>query len=200
MQKTLNEHLGPMRRFLRSRVGRPWNKVHQELCEFVSFDNAVQKHILAHVFEYVHRDVDVRGEQVIPRTGWRKGVALGVGQMFICPRSGLLKVVRPCRSRRQATRLTTSQGHLLLLRAGNWWEVRVRKRDEVVSGYWDVWLEAPVERLSPERCREEYGDAVFAVSARPLSGPERRAVHERIRKSERPRHRHAPWRPKACPE
>ena len=47
MQRFLNEYLGPIQRFLRSRVGRPWNRVHQELCEHVSFDNAVQKHVLA---------------------------------------------------------------------------------------------------------------------------------------------------------
>jgi hypothetical protein len=52
-EKCLNEHLGPMRRFLRSQVGRPWNRVHQELCEHVSFDNAAQKHVLTHVFDFV---------------------------------------------------------------------------------------------------------------------------------------------------
>ncbi len=30
-----NEHLGPMRRFLANERGRPWNKVHQDLCEHV---------------------------------------------------------------------------------------------------------------------------------------------------------------------
>ena len=55
MQRALREHLGPMRRFLRSNLGRPWNKVHQELCENVSFNNVVQRHILAHVFEIVQR-------------------------------------------------------------------------------------------------------------------------------------------------
>jgi hypothetical protein len=44
LQKSLNEHLGPMRRFLRSQVGRPWNKVHQDLCEHVSFDDVIRPH------------------------------------------------------------------------------------------------------------------------------------------------------------
>src|SRR5262245_27860576 len=52
MGKFLNEHLGPMRRFLRSNIGRPWNKVHQELCEHVSFENAVQAHVLTHIYDY----------------------------------------------------------------------------------------------------------------------------------------------------
>ena len=31
-RKWLNEHLGPLRRYLDSQVGRPWNKVFSEIC------------------------------------------------------------------------------------------------------------------------------------------------------------------------
>src|SRR5215216_3972 len=61
----LNEHLGPMRRFLRSNVGRPWNKVHQELCEHVCFDNPVQSHVLTHVFDFVRQHVELRGGEIV---------------------------------------------------------------------------------------------------------------------------------------
>ena len=90
LQRELNEHLGPMRRFLRSRVGRPWNVVHRELCEHVSFNNAVQKHILAHIFEYVEQFVDEMDGRVYSRRGW----PLRVGAMYICPRTGYLRTVR----------------------------------------------------------------------------------------------------------
>ena len=30
--KILNEHLGPLRRYLESQVGRPWDKVFSEIC------------------------------------------------------------------------------------------------------------------------------------------------------------------------
>src|SRR4051812_3432156 len=49
--KHLSENLAPLYRFLRGSVGRPWNKVWSELCEHVSPSNAVQKHILGHVFD-----------------------------------------------------------------------------------------------------------------------------------------------------
>jgi hypothetical protein len=49
MGKHFSEHLGPMRRFLQSRVGRPWNKVHQELSENIDLGNVVQKHVMTHV-------------------------------------------------------------------------------------------------------------------------------------------------------
>jgi len=34
--KQLNENLAPLRRFLRSRVGRPWDEVYSEICERIT--------------------------------------------------------------------------------------------------------------------------------------------------------------------
>jgi hypothetical protein len=51
--KELNENLSPLKGFLRSRVGKPWNKVYSELNEFVNPRSAVQKHIREHVDSYV---------------------------------------------------------------------------------------------------------------------------------------------------
>lgn len=199
MQKTLNEHLGPMRRFLRSRVGRPWNKIHEELCEFVSFENAVQKHILAHVFDYVHQHVTRMGDQIIPRSGWRRGSPLGVGQMYICPDTGLLKVIPKCKRRKPVERVNSRDDVVHLYRGGSWWEVYVRPLKEVVSGYWDVWLEQPVEALSPGRCAEVYGAEVFATSVRALTREEVRSLQKRIRARSKKRERRSLWRPRVCP-
>src|SRR5262245_26241195 len=82
----LNEHLGPMRRFLRSNVGRPWNKVHQELCEHVNFDNAVQSHVLTHIFQFVHQRIELQGREVMEARGSRRRqYPLPVGTMYVCP-------------------------------------------------------------------------------------------------------------------
>ena len=51
--KFFNEHLSPLRRFLDSNVGRPWDKVYSEICRHVDRGNVVQKHILTHLFDYV---------------------------------------------------------------------------------------------------------------------------------------------------
>jgi hypothetical protein len=39
--KYLNEHLGPLRRYLDSQVGRPWNKVFSEICTHINRNSAV---------------------------------------------------------------------------------------------------------------------------------------------------------------
>jgi hypothetical protein len=51
--KYLNEHLGPLRRYLDSQVGRPWNKVFSEICAHINRSSAVQDHVRNHVADYV---------------------------------------------------------------------------------------------------------------------------------------------------
>ena len=47
--KWLNEHLGPLRRYLDSQVGRPWDKVFSEICAHIDRSSAVQDHVRDHV-------------------------------------------------------------------------------------------------------------------------------------------------------
>jgi hypothetical protein len=52
-RKYLNENLAPLRRYLESQVGRPWNKVYAELSQGIDRRNTVQEHIYAHIESYV---------------------------------------------------------------------------------------------------------------------------------------------------
>lgn len=176
MQRHLNEHLRPMERFLRSNVGRPWNKVHQDLCEHVSFNNAVQKHVLVHVFQFVHKFVERRGWQIIDlEVGWRQR-ALEPGEMYVCPDTGLLRLVRKSRRRQPIRRIQFGQLQQYHLRDGSWWEVKLRKLCEAQEDVWDIWLEREVGTLTVDDCRREYGDELIAISKRPLRPVEAKAL------------------------
>ena len=183
--KWLNEHLGPMRRFLRSRIGRPWNKVHQELCEHVSFDNAVQKHVLTHVFDYVQKHVTIQGRSVIGNAGWRRGRELSPGTMYVCPNTGLLKVVRQSRHTQTPQRVYGGQLRQYQQRDGAWWELKLRARPLDSEGHWDAWLERPLEQLNDADLEAAFGGKLTAVSKRPLSPREVRALHRQLRKGRR---------------
>jgi hypothetical protein len=202
MQRSLNEHLGPMRRFLRSRVGRPWNKVYQELCEHVALDNAVQNHVLTHIFQYVERRVELRGRRVVHAEGWWRGIPLRTGELYVCPASGILKVVRPPKRCGPPKRLCAGADNQLLSaekwlwqlaergsgvqyhwRDGGWWQVRVRKLPAEPGELWDVWLERPAARLTAADCREAYAGDVFATSKRLLSREEVRELRATMRRS-----------------
>lgn len=181
-QRSLNEHLGPMRRFLRSNIGRPWNKVHQELCEFVSFDNAVQAHVLSHVYDYVQRHVIIRGRQVIAVRRWGSRTELRPGEMYICPNTGLLRQVTRNKSRRPASQCVVEPTVRFMKRDNSWWEVRLGKRPEIPSTEWDVWLEKEVGVTTPGEYQAAYGGDFFAVSRRGLNAQETREVYRQIRK------------------
>lgn len=51
--KELNENLAPLYRYLRSQVGRPWNKVYSDIRQMVGKNpNAVKGHILQHLYGF----------------------------------------------------------------------------------------------------------------------------------------------------
>jgi len=171
LQKSLNEHLAPMRRFLRSQVGRPWNKVHQDLCEHVSFDNAVQKHVLTHVFQYVALHVTLINGRLYERHRFE----LRVGAMYVCPQTGLLKVVRQLK-RRQATQHGLGSLLQFHLRDGVWWELRLRKIPTSPGELWDIWFERPVAKLGLREAKDAYGGPFFTTAKRPLTRREARTL------------------------
>lgn len=85
-RKALNENLAPLRRFLRSCVGKPWDKVYSELSKNLRPSNAVQQHVREHLEDYVSFGVFVRdGYTYAP---WRGGFGvsyrrLSRGDLFV---------------------------------------------------------------------------------------------------------------------
>jgi hypothetical protein len=93
--KWLNENLAPLRRFLLSRVGRPWREVHSEIAATLRVTSAVQKHVLDHLKDMVYTHVVKEGDclyecgenGVQPLRGSRWA------PVYVCPVTGLLKKV-----------------------------------------------------------------------------------------------------------
>lgn len=182
-QRSLNEHLGPMRRFLRSNIGRPWNKVHSELCEHVSFDNAVQAHVLSHVYDYVSKNVVLQDKKVIAIREWGYRYELRPGNMYVCPKTGLLREVKQNKRRMPARKAQFDSTSIYLKRDHNWWEVKVCKLPDHPGEQWDVWLEQDVVTLSKSQCDATYGGRFFAASKRPLTKVEAKWLQKQIRHS-----------------
>lgn len=179
--KWLNEHLGPMRRFLRSNLGRLWNDVHSELCEHVSFENAVQSHVLDHIYDFVHRRVELREGQIISISEWGYSRALRLGEMYICPRTTILKEVNRRKTRTPPARVQIDAVTQAIKRENDWWEVRVRHLPDDPGDLWDVWLERDVADLTQELCIANYGGKLFAISKRPLKPNEVKQLRKKIR-------------------
>lgn len=52
---------GPLRRWLRSRVGRPWNEVYSEACTVINTNSDSQRYLKLHLLQMVHRNTFLRG-------------------------------------------------------------------------------------------------------------------------------------------
>jgi hypothetical protein len=180
--KSLNEHLGPLRRYLDSQVGRPWNKVFSEICEHIDRDSAVQDHVRDHVADYVETHVLEIDGVPCSGQGWTYGRPLHQTPRllwYVCPRSNILKRVKDLsRSQRRPTkppdaprfvRVSDSlQCHMI---DGAWHVVSLRSLPQIRAGGLerDVILNRPVSEIDPLLARKHYGREVFATAKRRLA-------------------------------
>src|ERR1700678_2738639 len=56
-RRHFNENLSPLRRWLVSQVGRPWDQVYSDACKVIKPTSTVKNHITIHLLEFVHRSV-----------------------------------------------------------------------------------------------------------------------------------------------
>jgi hypothetical protein len=93
--KCLNENLAPLRRFLLSRVGRPWDAVRSEICALLTPRSAVQKHVLDHVKQMVEENAVLIDGRAHHSGGHRHGSLIQPsrwGGFYVCPRTGALRL------------------------------------------------------------------------------------------------------------
>jgi hypothetical protein len=57
--KYFSDNLGPLRRWLRSHEGEPWDAVYQEICQLIETQTLCGQHLLSHVWDLVERDVEI---------------------------------------------------------------------------------------------------------------------------------------------
>lgn len=91
--KYLSDHLGPLRRFLRSKVGQPWNDVYSELCQRLDHNTMAGQHVLDHVWDYVERYVEIIDGVVYRKAYQRYQLPLDKSyrdRFYIHPENGIL--------------------------------------------------------------------------------------------------------------
>jgi len=155
-RKDLSDNLAPLFRFLKSNVGRPWNKVYSEICENISLDSTLQRHILVHVKHAVHQDVEM-GEDGLPysvvkyyyndnrplmsRGHWDSFyVNPNTGILCVCPRqkketkkSQVTLITLPDNKLiqyRLVTKSKWSDKTRSFVRVTSWWGIELAKRPE----------------------------------------------------------------------
>ena len=101
-RKGLTDLLGPLKRWLHSQVGRPWNDVYSEACAVIKPDSIVRAHIKTHLLEFVERHTFMRDRSVCVLDTWRGGgirpvtaKRFGRSAFYVHPETGLLREIKP---------------------------------------------------------------------------------------------------------
>ena len=165
--KGLNEHLSPLRHWLRSECGRPRNKVYAEICESLSVRNATTAHVRDHAEKYVLRDArlidgvlcDSKGEP-INVSGWRPNWHA----FYVDPRTGILRESPPWKRPRRVPREKdyvdgTDSLHQYRLLNGIWFEVKYAPYPADGLRY---------GRMSREEAGKRYGRYIYQKMKRQL--------------------------------
>ena len=188
-RKWFTDVLGPLRRWLRSQVGRPWNNVYSEACAVIKPDSVVRAHIKTHLLDFVLRDTFMHQREVwcFARYRWFGTNELPVLRLatrwtsfYVHPETGLLCEIPP--QRRARWRDKTAEAHAQIQRwvndttllrrlNGSWFECRVEAfpaRDLRHEG--PLRFDLNVHRLiSRDDAKHLYGRTVRCVAKRQLS-------------------------------
>lgn len=196
--KEFSDHLGPLRRFLQSRVGRPWSKVKSEMAEQLRVTSTVQRHVMEHVRDYVWERTWFDDDGVmwgVDRYGRPdRVVSWSRPRFFVHPRSGLLERMPTSRPRKTNAPPDPNVRTIVADRFqhrrvnGIWFEVELAPLPESAHRswrlgppVWDVAARREVRRRmstfgDPEPMAVEWRRGFYARAMRQLSKRELRAV------------------------
>ncbi len=187
--KMLNETLNPLKRYLASNVGRPWNKIYSEISAHLKPTSTVQQHVRDHIEDFVATKTRMKGGVVVvtPRFGGERALEDDWCLYYVHPRTGLLRKnekykrwtvrQREARQKLEAERATRmrvidakTQLHLF---DGAWWEVKLA-RVPPAQAYTDVVHRAGLSDMAVELLYAR--DGVYARDKRQLSKAEIKAL------------------------
>ncbi len=96
-RKWFSDLLGPLKRWLQSQVGRPWNDAYSEACAVIKPDSPIRAHVKTHLLEFVERNTFMHeGKVCVLDTGYLgKPVPVSANGrhrslFFVHPETGLL--------------------------------------------------------------------------------------------------------------
>jgi hypothetical protein len=185
-RKWFGEHLGPLKRWLRSNTGRPWNDVYREACQVIKPDSVVRAHIKFHLLNMVERHTFMQAGEVRYYHGNTPAQIKDLRggscwpKFYVHPATGLLLEVplkRHARwNDRQAELRAVTQrwlGPKRLLRQinGLWFECAVNPFPHNFSKGESPWRFDLAERrmVGGGQARNIYGRSVFCVAKWQLS-------------------------------
>jgi hypothetical protein len=179
-RKSLNENLAPLWRFLRSRLGRPWDKVYSEVCERINKNSAVQLHAWQHLMQEVVTDPHkVLGDVRM----WRCSF-LWASCFYVDPKTGLLREKKPTPRKQKVVpkpldRIQFDSTREYRRLKGIWYELLLEPlpqtgffRDVVMKQQFEMTRVGFADVRLADEFKKYYGRPVFAAGRRQLGKQE----------------------------
>lgn len=178
--------LGPLRRWLQSNVGRPWNDVYSEACQVIKPDSVIGAHVMTHLLRFVERNAFMHeGRICVHSTLLRGPVPLTKSRsrrdlFYVHPETGLLERLPQVSQRELLARQPRPPAtvHWLSNRIclqrirGLWYECVFEKIPPRVC--WKLYDHALECELLPEEICKRRRKAIICVHKRQLSSVELR--------------------------
>ena len=184
--KYLSDHLGPMRRLLRSQLGKPWDQIYSKIRREVKGNTMAGQHVLEHLSGYVCSSAEMVNGQPYAKGGtgyyWnRRPLGLRRNEFYVHPETGLLCLAD---TRKQNPRTQQPQK---LIRVNQTFEYRL------VQGIWyGIEFEAISQRrtvydqllrreISGHEAIQTYGRCMAATQKRQCNKKKLRWIRTQLR-------------------
>lgn len=148
--KEFSDLIGPLKKFLRAQVGRPWNKINSEISKTLDKRSMAGRHILEHVGWEVAKNCELRADGKIYDLSRSTHAHLYlVTGLYVHPRTGLLCLadkVKRVRKPKPVDLIQLDDGTSLRLLEGIWFlcrYIKVTRPEWVLAG--GKWIRVPYE-------------------------------------------------------
>ena len=102
--KYFNDNLEPLIRFLHSKVGKNWNKVHAELCRSLNKRTVSGLHVFNHLYDFVQMNTHIKSKKVYYMRGGKFTELISTEKyprFYIHPKTGQLMKAKLVNNKKQ---------------------------------------------------------------------------------------------------
>lgn len=184
-RKSFSDHLAPLRRLLRSKVGQPWNDVYSELCQRLNTNSVTGQHVLSHLWNFVERYVEIIDGVPYHKTH-RSSLNNAIGhwrdELYIHPETGILCLAQkaPKKPPKKRNDLVVKDSYHQYRLLNNVWYLVTLQDIPSFEKPTDILLKTPIQSWVG---MQEYGKAVYAVSKRQCNKKEIKFIKQQLAKN-----------------
>lgn len=161
--KQSTDVLGPLKGYLRSKVGQPWDEVYSEICKYMDRRSTVGAHIFTHLWQYVDKNCWIGEKTGKVYTDGDRGTA-EPSDYYVHPWTGLL-CESECLKNRRRWHWDKKKNPVLLVQIEN------GKAYEWIKGFWyyteytmvTLYTTVPYWRGSTRTYRQSYEEKVYQL-------------------------------------